>query len=218
MSTMSDKSPIEDLSARRRDDIGRDLELLLERLAESREAIVRLLATRSGDEEAVATDASGDDATVSEELWQADEIQYTDAAVGTLRPLPTSIAGTAEAEPAPAPEPEASPGQEIAPDAAQPQPPAGGASFQLPSSLRRPGPPALELALIYREIARTGGEVHTEAAPAAVPYSEHEGPKLLAVGPITASAPASSGEMPVVKNPGATTSSGSRKACSRQED
>ena len=73
MSTMSDRSPIEDLSARRRDDIGRDLELLLERLAESREAIVRLLATRSGDEEAVATDASGDDATVSEELWQADE-------------------------------------------------------------------------------------------------------------------------------------------------
>ena len=89
MSNMSYSSPAEDdLSARRHDDVGRDIELLLERLAESREAIVRLLAAGSAGEETVATEGPGDDETVAEEvstddekvaeeLWQDNEIQYT---------------------------------------------------------------------------------------------------------------------------------------------
>ena len=94
MSNMSYSSPAEDdLSARRHDDVGRDIELLLERLAESREAIVRLLAAGSAGEETVATEGPGDDETVAEEvstddekvaeeLWQDNEIQYTGPAGG----------------------------------------------------------------------------------------------------------------------------------------
>ena len=74
MGNISQSSPTEDdLSARRRDDLGHDLELLLERLAESREAIVRLLAARSGGAETVAAEAPGDEETVAEEARRDDE-------------------------------------------------------------------------------------------------------------------------------------------------
>ena len=212
---MSHSSPTEDdLSARRHDDLGRDIELLLERLAASREAIVRLLAAGSGGEETAATEASGDEETVAEEGWtddetvaeglrQDDETRYKDPSpVGTVRPLRSAIARHAEAEAAPPPEPEATPPQVVVAEAPQPepQPAADGASYQLPSSLRRPGPPALELALIYREIARKGEEVHPGAAPAAVVYQpEPEGP--LAEPPGTAPAPEPSVAIPIVKIP-----------------
>ena len=88
ISNVSHSFPAEDdLSARRHDDLGRDIEALLERLAESREAIVRLLAAgsgadetvpaeASGDDETVAEEASTDDETVAEELWHDNEIRY----------------------------------------------------------------------------------------------------------------------------------------------
>ena len=212
MGNISQSSPTEDdLSARRRDDLGHDLELLLERLAESREAIVRLLAARSGgaetaaaeapgDEETVAEEARRDDETVVEEVWQDDEIEYAELpAVGTLRPLRRPIA-PAEAEIAQPAEPGASPPQVLAAQPLEPQLAADVERYQLPSSLRRPGPPSLELALIYREIARNGGEVRPEAAPAAVVYPPGpERPKLLSEPPGTVPMGGAPGVVPVAK-------------------
>jgi hypothetical protein len=214
MGNTSQSSPTEDdLSARRHDDLGHDLELLLERLAESREAIVRLLAARSGDAETVAAEAPGDEGTVAEEarsddetvaegVWQDDEIEYTEPpAVGSLTPLRRPIAPV-ESEIGPPAEPEVSPTQVIAAQPPEPQPTADVERHQLPSSLRRPGPPSLELALIYREIARNGGEVRPEAAPAVVVYpSEPEGPKPLGEPPGTVPAAGAPGVVPVAKIP-----------------
>jgi hypothetical protein len=207
MSNLSGSSPTEDnLAARRHGDLGHDLELLLGRLAESREAIVRLLAARSGDAETVAAEAPGDgetfaeeaggeDETVDADVWHDEEIEYAEPpAVGSIRPLRRPVAG-AEAEIARPAEPEPSPPQVLAAQPLEPQP-------QLPSSLRRPGPPSLELALIYREIARNGGEVRPEAAPAtAVHPLEPDGPKLLVEPPGTVPTAGASGVVPGVKIP-----------------
>jgi hypothetical protein len=215
ISNVSHSFPAEDdLSARRHDDLGRDIEALLERLAESREAIVRLLAAgsgadetvpaeASGDDETVAEEASTDDETVAEELWHDNEIRYASPVpVGALRPLRNSLARPAEAEVAPPAEPGSTSPQVVAAEAPEPQPAGEVASYQLPSSLRRPGPPALELALIYREIARKDGEVHPEAAPAtAVYHSEPEGLKPLAEPQGAPPEPEPSTAMPIVKIP-----------------
>jgi hypothetical protein len=194
----------DDLSSRRHDDFGRDLERLLERLAESREAIVRLLAASSGDVETVVAEAEAGEGeeTVAEEAWRDDEIEYTEPpTVGSLRPLRGPIA-PGDIEVAQPLEPEASPPPVIAAGPLEPQPNGDVEAYQLPSSLRRPGPPALELALIYREIARNGGEVRPKAEPAAAVYHpEPEGLKLLAEPPGTVSAPEASGAMPVVTIP-----------------
>ena len=132
MSNMSRSSPTEDdLSARRRDDLGRDLELLLERLAESREAIVRLLAAGSAGEETVATEAPGDEETVAEEAWRDNETPDPPA-VGALRPLRSAIARPAEAEVVPPLEPGATSPQAVAAEAPGPQPGADLASLSAP--------------------------------------------------------------------------------------
>ena len=68
MSNLSNSSPTEDdLAARRHGDLSRDLELLSTRLAESREAIVQLLAARSGDEGTDEAGSAGDDEIVADE-------------------------------------------------------------------------------------------------------------------------------------------------------
>ena len=207
---MSHSSSAEDdLSARRHDDLGRDIEVLLERLAESREAIVRLLAGSAGeetvpaeesaDEETVAEEAGQDNETVVEELWQDNETPDP-RAVGALRPLRSSHARPAEV--APSLDPDATSPQTVAAEAPETQPAADAVSYQLPSSLRRPGPPALELALIYREIARNDEEFHPGAAPDAVVYHpEPEGLKPLAEPQGTPPAPEPSSAMPIVKIP-----------------
>src|SRR5271155_2397319 len=133
MSNMSHGFPMEDdLSARRHDDLGRDLELLLERLAESREAIVRLLAAGSGgqetlvaepseDEETVAEEARTDDEAAEEVTQGDDEIQYTELQrVGPLVPLrsPISTGETRAAEPV---EPEAGSSEVGAAEPLEPQ-------------------------------------------------------------------------------------------------
>jgi hypothetical protein len=213
MSTMSHSSPTEgDLSARRREDLGRDLELLLERLAESREAIVRLLAAGSGGEETLAAEAPENDGTVAEEAWRDDEtaeevsqvddgIQYTELQrVGPLVPLRSPIS-PAEIKSAGPVEPEPGSSEIGAAEPLEPQFDGDVTPHQLPSSLRRPGPPALELALIYREIARKDGEVQPEAAPAAAAYHSEPGPKPLAEPPGTAAGPQASGGMPLVEIP-----------------
>jgi hypothetical protein len=183
MSNIGHSSPTEDdLAARRHDDLGHDLELLVERLAESREAIVRLLAARSGDDETLAAEEPGDEETVAEkawrddeavaeEVWQDNETEYTEPApVGSLRPLRRPIAPLDAEVPRP-PEPEVSPPQVVAGEPYEPELEGDVEPYQLPSSLRRPGPPALELALIYREIARNEPPrtVPAAGAPGAVP-------------------------------------------------
>jgi hypothetical protein len=116
----------DDPASRRHDDLGRDLEVLLERLAESREAIVRLLAARSGDDEAVA------DPVKPSAAWPP-EPEASSPTVGEAGPLEPRLD-----------------------------------SDVTPSQLRRPGPPALELALIYRHIADNGVGVLHEDQPGAV--------------------------------------------------
>ncbi|HUC15415.1 MAG TPA: hypothetical protein VMS00_13270 [Acidimicrobiales bacterium] len=214
MSNVSDNSPAEDdLAARRHEDLGRDLELLLARLAESRDAIVRLLASRSEDdetlemdgprdEEPVTVEGWGDHETVRDEARKGDEGQYLEPRpVGPLRPLRSSIAPL---EPPPA--------WALDPEESQPQVGEGEVvrlrldgevvAHQLPSSLRRPGPPALELALIYREIARNGGEVGPEAGPAAMAgHPVPEGPQALAERHATAAATEAPDRVPVLKIP-----------------
>ena len=106
----------------------------------------------------------------------------------------------AEAEIAQPAEPGASPPQVLAAQPLEPQLAADVERYQLPSSLRRPGPPSLELALIYREIARNGGEVRPEAAPAAVVYPPGpERPKLLSEPPGTVPMGGAPGVVPVAK-------------------
>jgi hypothetical protein len=137
---MNDIPYTDDELAGRRDDLGRDLEVLLERLAESREAIVRLLAARSGGEEAVTEEAWRDQET--QEAWGVDETEYV--------------------------EPEASSPPVSAAEPLEPKLDSDVTPNQLPSSLRRPGPPALEVALIYRHIAENGGELLDEPPPGAL--------------------------------------------------
>jgi hypothetical protein len=209
MSKMSDDPPTDDdLAARRRDDLGRDLEVLLARLAESREAIVRLLADRSGDGEAVAEEAwdeeavaeeTWDDGTVAEEARGSDEIQYLEPRpFGSVIPLRSTP--IAPEEPDGPLEPEASSPPVGVAEPLEPKPESDVTPNQLPSSLRRAGPPALELALIYREMARNGGEVRPEALPSeAVEGPATDGPELAAttawalpegIGPSSTRAPA----------------------------
>lgn len=141
-SNVSDVSPAEDDSATRaQDDFGRDLELLLRRLAESREAIVRLLA------------ATGvDDGAGVPELLRREETEILGPQPGeaTVHLLATPAAHE-ETEPL---KPRAAP-------VVTPRAPTGPFGI--------PGPAALELALIYRQIAQNGAEIQHGARPGAVP-------------------------------------------------
>jgi hypothetical protein len=131
MSNTSDSSlGGDDLVDARHDDLGRDVEVLLKRLSETREAIARLLAAESHANESVEEEASAGNAS-----------QYAEPRPLTpLRPLP--------------------------------------------SSLRRPGPPALELALIYRHMAENdAGALHEAQPDAAVGEPPATGPKMAARAP-----------------------------------
>jgi hypothetical protein len=192
VSNMNDSPHTDDeMAGRHRDDLGRDLEVLLERLAESREAIVRLLAARSGDEETVTEEAWGDDETAVGEARGDVEAEYVEPRPVEPRPVePRPVeprpfepiralrSAVAAAEPsATGPvEPEASSvpvggGEPLGPKLDSDVTPG-----QLPSSLRRPGPPALEVALIYRRIAENGAELLHETRPGEV----SEGPAPIA--------------------------------------
>ncbi len=212
MSNSSNSSPTEDDSdGRRLGDLSRDLESLLTRLAESREAIVQLLAARSVDEGTVARGASEDEETFAEEGPEDEETfagearpdfetEYAEPRpLGPIRALRRPME-TLEAPVAASLEPEAGSPEPGAPEAAVPTP-ESDVHHQLPSSLRRPGPPALELALIYRDLARTGGELWPEAGSAVADQPEREGPKLVAEPQNTGPVGTAPGTAPLVKLP-----------------
>ena len=205
----------DDLVDPRHDDLGRDLEVLLARLAESREAIARLLAARSGTRERVAEEGwkttipvrrrclgttipvrgrngkttrhssrrlgrtTGTAAEGGVRGRRIDPESLEARPVSLLRPLGSPLVPAEATGPR---EPQASSPPLSAPEPLGPKLESRCGT----SSAPRIAPSTwsacvLELALIYREIARNGGQAHPETMPGiAVEGPETDGPQLAA--------------------------------------